>query len=115
MLITPELGILWALLAVPGSRSTLPINPFKGINREGPSLLIPLKGIKREVKKQKVLFINFLNSHFSPFLVVSAGFGGGRKLGEAYRHCSSELGILDSSNGFCVKFWYRKWFQRFRL
>ena len=36
--------------------------------------------------------INFLNSRFSPFLIVSGVFGGGRKLGEACRHIFSEYG-----------------------
>ena len=43
-------------------------------------------------KNVKSVFINFLNSRFSPFLLVSGGFGGGRKLGEACRHISSEYG-----------------------
>ena len=37
-------------------------------------------------KNVKSVFIDFLNSRFSPFLLVSGGFGGGRKLGEACRH-----------------------------
>ena len=43
-------------------------------------------------KNVKSVFINFLNSRFSPFLLVSGGFGGGRKLGEACRHIFSEYG-----------------------
>ena len=43
-------------------------------------------------KNVKSVFINFLNSRFSPFLLVSGGFGGGGQLGEACRHISSEYG-----------------------
>ena len=43
-------------------------------------------------KNVKSVFINFLNSRFSPFLLVSGGPGAVRKLGEACRNISSEYG-----------------------
>ena len=43
-------------------------------------------------KNVKSVFINFLNSRFSPFLLVSGGPGPARKLGEACPHIFSEYG-----------------------
>ena len=53
---------------------------------------------RRNCEKKKRVFINFLNSRFYPFLLVSGGPGPARKLGEACRHIFSEYG-LDWSRG----------------
>ena len=47
---------------------------------------------RRNSEKRVFIKINFSFYHFSPFLLVSGGFGGGRKLGEACRHIFSEYG-----------------------